>query len=411
MNAVALPWLEKQRDQRFFAWIHYSDPHEPYVSADAPADTAIVINGQTYSEITLAKKERIHLNFTARPGDNEIEFHAIDNAHAVPDDRKPLSRRFIDPKVSLQAPDGADLKYGEAWIDIKLRNGQEIRFFEQPRATMTLRNPSSQPQNVQISFSGGVWEERVSEVRKNYAAEVRYVDQYVGQLWDRLSQLGLLNKTIIVVVADHGEGLKTHGILGHVDKLWNETLHIPFIIYYPRLGYKGKRVEALVNTLDIMPTILDLLHIKNTKPMEGISLKRYISRSPVDQIFSNRRMRTWTYGCTFTPEAAHDSFAITDGKLKVIHTPNKRGWQWEAYDLTQDPIEKKNISRFDPQRFNAMATMKGLLEGHRKEAQSAHERRKNPVLSPEEQQMLRNLGYVGGEDKEEQPQTNIDEQR
>jgi arylsulfatase A-like enzyme len=276
---------------------------------------------------------------------------------------------------------------------------------------MTLRNPSSQPQNVQISFSGGVWEERVSEVRKNYAAEVRYVDQYVGQLWDRLSQLGLLNKTIIVVVADHGEGLKTHGILGHVDKLWNETLHIPFIIYYPRLGYKGKRVEALVNTLDIMPTILDLLHIKNTKPMEGISLKRYISRSPVDQIFSNRRMRTWTYGCTFTPEAAHDSFAITDGKLKVIHTPNKRGWQWEAYDLTQDPIEKKNISRFDPQRFNAMATMKGLLEGHRKEAQSAHERRKNPVLSPEEQQMLRNLGYVGGEDKEEQPQTNIDEQR
>jgi arylsulfatase A-like enzyme len=109
MNAVALPWLEKQRDQRFFAWIHYSDPHEPYVSADAPADTAIVINGQTYSEITLAKKERIHLNFTARPGDNEIEFHAIDNAHAVPDDRKPLSRRFIDPKVSLQAPDGAEL--------------------------------------------------------------------------------------------------------------------------------------------------------------------------------------------------------------------------------------------------------------------------------------------------------------
>jgi arylsulfatase A-like enzyme len=79
VNSVALPWIEKHRDQHFFAWIHYSDPHEPYVSPDAPPDTAVWINGKEFVKFTLAKKEKINLNFRALPGENLIEFHAIDH--------------------------------------------------------------------------------------------------------------------------------------------------------------------------------------------------------------------------------------------------------------------------------------------------------------------------------------------
>jgi hypothetical protein len=147
-----------------------------------------------------------------------------------------------------------------------------------------------------------------------------------------------------------------------------------------------------------MPTVLDLLHIRNQKPMEGKSLKRSISWSPVDWVFSRRTKRNWTFACTFAPEAAANSFSITDGKIKVIHTPKKRGWEWEAYDLSVDPIEKKNLARFQPHRFAAMASIRGLLEAHRREAEAAHNNRDNPSLSEEEQQMLRTLGYVGGDE-------------
>jgi arylsulfatase A-like enzyme len=398
MNAEALPWIEKHRDHPFFAWIHYSDPHEPYVSPDAPPDTAIHINGKEYLRFTLAKKERINLNFIAHPGKNLIQFQAIDRSIDSTTTGS-LPRRFIDPHIQLNPSDGMELNYGSQWIDLRLRNGQEIRYFEEQTADMKLVNHNSKPASVQVRFSGGVWEERVSEVRKNYAGEVRYADSYIGRLWDQLSAMNLLDRTIIVVTADHGEGLKTHGLLGHVDMLWNETTRVPLLVYYPHLGYRGKRVDRLVNLLDIMPTILDLLHVSNKQLMEGRSLKYDVSRSPFDRWMSSPVNREWTYACTFSPEAAHDSFSITNGKWKVVHTPGKR-LQWEAYDLIHDPIEKRNLARLDPQKFSILTTMRSLLETHRGEAQLANQKRKNPQLNAEEEEMLRNLGYVGGNGNE-----------
>ncbi len=148
-----------------------------------------------------------------------------------------------------------------------------------------------------------------------------------------------------------------------------------------------------------MPTVLDLLHVKNKKLMEGQSLKYYVSRSPIDWIVSPRLKRKWTFASTFTPEAAQNSFAITDGKTKVIHTQLRKKRQWEAYDLISDPVEKKNLLRRDPKMAQALSAMRELLEAHRKEVEAAHITRKNPMLNPEEEQVLRNLGYVAGEDK------------
>jgi choline-sulfatase len=209
----------------------------------------------------------------------------------------------------------------------------------------------------------------------------------------------LLDKTIIILIADHGEGLKTHGILGHVDKLWNETTHIPLIVYYPWLGVQGKVNDELVNQLDIMPTVLNFAHVRNKKEMEGYSLLRYVSRSPIDWILHPAVIRQWTYACTYQPEATHNAFSITNGKIKVIHTPTKSSWPWEAYDLVKDPLEKRNLAKVDPNRFSEMTTLRGLLEAHRREAESLHSQRKNPALSEEEEEMLRTLGYVAGEEK------------
>jgi arylsulfatase A-like enzyme len=392
VNAAALPWIEKNKDRKFFAWLHYSDPHEPYIPFDAPPDTEVLVNGKTFNRYCLAKKEKISLTFIAQPGENRIEFRALNQPPNKAD-----SRRFLDADLFVTPDDNQEITFGEGWEDIKLRTGGKAKIFLE-KASVILRNDQSKEQSVQVRFSGGVWENRASEIRKNYAAEVQFVDKHIGILWQKLSDWNLLHKTIIILIADHGEGLKTHGILGHVDKLWNETTHIPLIVYYPWLGNEGKKVDVLVNQLDIMPTVLDLAHVRNKKQMDGYSLKHYLSRSPIDWLLSSSVTRQWTYACTYRPEATHNAFSITNGKIKVIHTPTKSIWPWEAYDLVKDPLEKRNIARVEPERFHEMTTLRGLLEAHRREAEASHARRENPELSEEEEEMLRTLGYVAGEE-------------
>jgi arylsulfatase A-like enzyme len=387
INEAVLPWIEKNKKRKFFAWIHYSDPHEPYIPFDAPPDTEIVVNGQSYGRYCLAKKERIGLNFLAAPGENKIELKAIGESQLR------QSYRFIDQNLSIEPK--YEIRFGEGWTNLKLRTGSEVRVFQQAGAIF-IRNNSSTAQQIRLRLSGGVWENRGSRIRANYASEVQFVDRHIGILWRKLSEWNLLNKTIVILLADHGEGLKTHGILGHVDKLWNETTHIPFLIYYPGLGRAGTKIDLLVNQFDIMPTILDLAHVKNKKPMKGYSLKRYISRSPIDRLFSRKIERQWSYACTFRPEASNNSFSVTNGKIKLINTPTIRFEQWEAYDLVKDPIEKQNLARTDPEQFQKLASLRALLQNHRQEAEAVHAKRETPQLTADEEEMLRTLGYVAG---------------
>jgi arylsulfatase A-like enzyme len=266
-------------------------------------------------------------------------------------------------------------------------------------AILTVFNNTRSDLPVELRFSGGVLDQDLTEIRRNYAAEVQFTDKYIGLLWEKLSTLHLLDNTIIVVTADHGEGLKTHGILGHVDRLWNETTHVPLLVYYPHLGRRGATSDELVNLLDITPTIVDLLHIKKRSKLDGLSLRRTVSRSPVDWLFASRIDRKWTFSATYAPEAAQNSYSITDGRWKMIHAPNRRSREWEAYDLSADALEKRNLARFDRKKFASLYYLRSLLESFRKEAEAAHNRRRNPGLTEEEQHVLRNLGYVGGEEQ------------
>lgn len=401
MNDLFIPWLQKEQRNTFFAWLHYSDPHEPYIKVGAPADTNILINGEPYGKYTLAKKEKVILNLMAKPGVNIVEFDAISSSRAPKKIRDAESKRFIDRDMFTLPIDGASLEFGNEWSDVKLTTGAEARVFE-GHAVMKVINQTSQPRQIQIRFTGGVYQQRIDIVRENYTAEVEYVDRYIGELWDKLDELGLLNKTIVVITADHGEGLKTHGNLGHVERLYNETVHVPLLIYYPNLGFHGRVENILVNHLDIMPTILDLLHTKSKSPMRGSSLKHYVSWSPVDWLFSKKVERSRTFTATYAPEAHVNSFSMVDSRMKLIHTPKKEKRQWEAYDLIKDARERKNLAIIDPLRFASptVSTMRGILEDFRKDAEEAHSRRKNPRLDEESERMMRTLGYVTGEDDE-----------
>ena len=128
MNAVALPWIEKQRKNRFFAWIHYSDPHEPYVTVDAPPDTQIKINGVDFGKYCFRKKEVIVLNFMATPGrESSGVFSTYRSASAKVQNRK---QRYLENRTSITPFGEMELSYASEWKNFVLPAGIPARYFQ-----------------------------------------------------------------------------------------------------------------------------------------------------------------------------------------------------------------------------------------------------------------------------------------
>ena len=396
VNEVALPWLEEQRKKRFFAWIHYSDPHEPYITMDAPADTEIVIQNSPYGKYVFGKREDVGLNFTAQPGENRIDFYALgaEGRRILVGD----ANRYITSNLFVTPSDGIEIGFDENWKEVQLQNVGRVRGF-QGKGSMLVQNQNEKPVKIQLRFMTGVYDQDLSVVIRNYSAEVQNVDRNIGVLLKKLKDLGIDKKTIVILTADHGEGLKDHGILGHVSALYEEVAHVPLIVYYPRLGYQNKVVTDLVDHLDLMPTILNLLHEKSSKGMRGNSLKKYLSWSPIDQLTADKTTRTKTFISTFAPEARLNTFSIVEGNLKLIHTPKRERRPWEMYDLVKDPREKKNLARQKSGLFQEanVNEMRGALEEFRKASEKAHSQRKQQELDPDQIEMLESLGYVQGD--------------
>lgn len=104
-----------------------------------------------------------------------------------------------------------------------------------------------------------------------YDGDVSLVDAAVGQIWQELNELGLMEKTILIISADHGEEFWDHDGLGHGRTLYREVIRIPLVIVGP--GIKPQRVYQNVSLLDLFPTMIDLLGERIPKEAQGRSLK------------------------------------------------------------------------------------------------------------------------------------------
>src|SRR3989475_4379641 len=107
-----------------------------------------------------------------------------------------------------------------------------------------------------------------------YDGEVAYADSQLARLFDYLRKSGLYDRTLIVLLADHGESLGEHGEDEHSFFIYNSTLHVPLIFKLPRGEGAPRVVRRLVGTIDVAPTILELLHLRDplSRQFQGTSL-------------------------------------------------------------------------------------------------------------------------------------------
>ena len=114
----------------------------------------------------------------------------------------------------------------------------------------------------------------IDEEKAAYDNAIAYLDEQLGQLFDELAARQLLESTLVIVTADHGEEFGEHDLFDHGNSLYLPSVHVPLLMLYPHSIPAGGRVETLVSLRDLPATILDVAGIANRADIPGASLAR-----------------------------------------------------------------------------------------------------------------------------------------
>ncbi len=177
-----------------------------------------------------------------------------------------------------------------------------------------------------------------------YAGEVAYTDNCVGQVIEKLKELGLYDSTLLIITADHGEMLGEHSEITHGFFIYQGALRVPLIMRIPGHN-KPARVRDRVGLVDIAPAICSLLGIDIPDAMQGKDLSGCLGRkttSTGERYFYCESLWPTIYGC-------NPLLGIVAGRYKYIHTTRP-----ELYDLLADPQEQHNMIDTDPKRAHLM---------------------------------------------------------
>lgn len=176
--------------------------------------------------------------------------------------------------------------------------------------------------------------------RAIYDEKVQRADAKLETFFRELDRLGLLDNSLIVITSDHGTELGEHGRLDHGFTLYNEQIHVPLWFHVPGQG-SGTIVEHGVSSIDVMPTILELLELETSEQVQaqlrGKSLVAAM-RGEVNSrdLFSETDYREFTFKrSVITPEG-----------WKLIYSLETR--ERELYDLNSDPAERLNVADQQP---------------------------------------------------------------
>ena len=219
-----------------------------------------------------------------------------------------------------------------------------------------------------------------------YDGEVAWSDELVGRLDDALARLGLKNDTLLVVTSDHGEGLGEHGESVHGFFVYQSTLHVPLLVRGPGIS-AGGRITPVVGTVDVMPTVLDLLGVVRPPgvTLSGRSLAGVLRGGPAPgegPAYAESLLPLLHYGWS-------DLRMLREGRWKYIQAPRT-----ELYDLAHDPGEEHNLAEAEAARTAALRTALAARLAREKEAPVSADGG-SASIPPDLLEKLGALGYLG----------------
>lgn len=178
------------------------------------------------------------------------------------------------------------------------------------------------------------------EIKAAYYAMIELVDREVGRVVDCLKETGQYENTVIVFTSDHGEMLGDHGIYLKGAYFYDPMVRVPLIISWPGQGKGGVRRKALVELVDVAPTLLDLAGIPIYEGMQGRSLRTLLQGDQVPDTFRETVYSEYYNAMRHGDGSGTYVTMVTDGryKLSVCHGTG----EGELYDMEKDPEEFYN---------------------------------------------------------------------
>ena len=246
--------------------------------------------------------------------------------------------------------------------------------YEPPEPFASRFKQVPQPDNVTTPFAQALFD--------GYAGEIAYTDHCIGQVVERLKQLGLYDSTLIIITSDHGEMLGQHGEGFHGYYIYQPAIEVPLIFKLPGKS-TARRIPDTVGLVDIVPTLCSVLNIDLPTPIQGQDLSPCFHGRPLPH--GDRHL----FCQSLEPTKYHASslLSVLTDEYKYIRTSRP-----ELYDLLDDPNELNNIAREEPDQLQAMGD---ALDQILAEA-TQHQAKGKAGLDADTRQRLESLGYVSG---------------
>ena len=371
VNEEVLPWLEQNRTEPFFLFVHYSDPHEPYgVPHGRYPSIQAKVDGRSVATFPV-DGGMVALSLEVPPGRSQVSLSAGADATEWPIRINQL--RTSVPGVTARCITGCRTNHPRPDV---------TEYVTDLPATLEMLNASDLTAPVEVTM-------RVAEktslqaLQRRYREEVEYVDREVGRLLTTVRSV-VRGETLIILTSDHGEGLGEHGPPGHVNSLYDQQLRVPLVFAWPERLLAGVVIDDPASHVDLLPTVVDLLNIPDTGNRSGRTLVPALTGET-----DPAAAETVIVAETFRPEANNDRRAIIASGHKLVFTPVDQ--QEELYDLTVDPRERNDLA-WD--RRDVTARLRRLLYERLLMAENRWTLPSESELTQEQIERLRSLGYL-----------------
>jgi arylsulfatase A-like enzyme len=286
--------------------------------------------------------------------------------------------------------------YDTLWVD-----AAEIEEHEQRARQVAAFIPDPVLRSMQMPTreqldAAAVDPEAFQRVRRAwYDGSIRAMDAELGKLFEFLRSSGLASSTVVAVTSDHGEEFLEHGRTGHGHSVYGELVDVPLILWGPGSLPAGRVVAPTVESVDLMPTLLELSGLAPPAGVQGVSrlaLARDGAGAGRAVGFAEKNRMLEPAG---PPPRDLASRTVVRGGWKLIHNPQRPDQrpELELFDHSGDPLDSANLIAEHPEVAEQMlellsrwqrAVSAARLEGGSPEAE----------MASKDLEVLRSLGYL-----------------
>ena len=256
------------------------------------------------------------------------------------------------------------------------------------------------PTQVQLDSTDVDQELYVQHEHDWYDGSIRGMDVEIARLMEGLEELGIADETLFVLISDHGEEFLEHGYHFHGNNAYGEMMNVPLIMHWPGVLPGGTVVERTTESVDMMPTVLELAGIAPPEEAQGQSLLPLIvDPNGVSEFGAIQRAAFSERVAPPSIEAMglrHDSYSIVLDGWKLVQNENQpEDWpEFELYDHVKDPINLDDVSDDHPDIVANLATELSTWREWAVSLRPPPDTEAIQDMSAEEIARLRSLGYI-----------------